>query len=732
MAKPTTNRKTRQTVARHRTLQRQTARKDARHPPIKAEKAVQAGARPYPEPPFPRQHQTKPGRESRLDPAPMYEAPYYKGSQKLRGKVALITGGNSGIGRAVAVLFAREGADVAIVHLAETADAEVTRQAVEAEGARCLVMAGDVTDRKFCRLAVRRTIDGLGGLNVLVNNAAFQLHTYRLEDLTEAHFDRTMKTNLYGYFHMAQAAVPHMKEGDAIVNNGSVTGLRGSKALLDYSTTKGGIHAFTKSLASHLLPRGIRVNAVAPGPVWTPLNPADKQAKDVAKFGADTRHEAPSPTRGNRAGLRVPRLAALLELHHRRSPAGHRRQFGLEPVDGRDLRRNAELARAERPVPRLLQVEDHVGGEAGGLVVVLSVLGGISGRELRAVALERVGHEGAQRELKASVKGAAAAVDRACRRTPASAFAGRQLLQEAVLALLDFLFASIGDGIARRDLRAVARACATRRGEHGGDEHKPDDGAEKDHNPPLFPQIEWRRKPRRRNLPARCIMAKARTRRELPANNLTAEQVRDLLKLEPNQTCGFVRVTYISHQKISAERPTGSALYFLVTPQAPVQLHRIRNDQLYHYYRGDPLELLLMKVDGSTEKVVIGPDIAAGQHVQFFIPGDTFHTARVIGERQWFLGGSTEWPGVIPADVEIGDADVLAKKYPTVAAELRSFPQPPLSVGEDGQQQDEERTVRGVFQGRLPVGVGPIPQREEDREVEVLPAEWSAESRRTV
>lgn len=172
-------------------------------------------------------------------------------------------------------------------------------------------------------------------------------------------------------------------------------------------------------------------------------------------------------------------------------------------------------------------------------------------------------------------------------------------------------------------------------------------------------------------------MTEARTRRELPdLEHLSADRVRELLKLEANQTCGFVRVSYVSEQKLSAQRPLGSALYFLVTPQAPVRLHRIGNDQLYHYYKGDPLELLLLRLDGSSHKVIVGPDIAAGQQVQFFIPGGTFHTARVIGQRRWFLGGSTEWPGVIPADVEMGDAEALAKKYPSVASAIRSFPRP--------------------------------------------------------
>jgi NAD(P)-dependent dehydrogenase (short-subunit alcohol dehydrogenase family) len=242
--------------------------------------------REHPTPPFPEQKLERPGLESELEPTPQYQAPDYRGSGKLEDDVALITGGDSGIGRAVAVLFAREGADVAIVYLPEEqSDAEVTREAVEVEGRRCLLLPGDVTDAEFCREAVERTVDDLGGLNILVNNAAFQNHVEGIEDLSEEQWETTFRTNIFAYFYMAKAAIPHIPRGGTIINTGSITGLEGSGGLLDYSATKGAIHAFTKSLAQNLVDKGIRVNCVSPGPVWTPLNPSDKPADQVATFG---------------------------------------------------------------------------------------------------------------------------------------------------------------------------------------------------------------------------------------------------------------------------------------------------------------------------------------------------------------------------------------------------------------------------------------------------------------
>lgn len=248
-----------------------------------------------PKSPMPPQHQEKPGEEAKLKPRPKYEAPHYAGTGKLKEKVALVTGGDSGIGRAVAVLFAREGADVAFTFLKEEKrDAEETKRAIEAEGQRAFPMMGDVRDSKVCKKLVDQTVKEFGKLDILVNNAAFQQHQESLEDVSEEQWDRTFKTNIYGYFYMTKAALPHLEEGAVIVNTGSITGLEGSKELLDYASTKGAIHAFTKSLAQNLVERGIRVNCVAPGPVWTPLNPADKEAKDVAEFGADTPMKRPA------------------------------------------------------------------------------------------------------------------------------------------------------------------------------------------------------------------------------------------------------------------------------------------------------------------------------------------------------------------------------------------------------------------------------------------------------
>ncbi|HTK95169.1 MAG TPA: SDR family oxidoreductase, partial [Terriglobales bacterium] len=242
-----------------------------------------------PEPPFPAQHQEKPGIEADIKPRPRYHAPLYRGSGKLEDRVAIVTGGDSGIGRAVAVLYAREGADVAIIYLEEEqVDADETRRAVEEEGRRCLLIPGDVSDAEFCTIAVLRTVHEFGRLDILVNNAAYQEHQDSPEDISFEQWDRTFRTNIYGYFFMVKAVLPYLREGAAIINTGSITGLEGSRQLLDYASTKGAIHAFTKSLAQNLVQRRIRVNCVAPGPVWTPLNIADKPADQAAEHGKKT------------------------------------------------------------------------------------------------------------------------------------------------------------------------------------------------------------------------------------------------------------------------------------------------------------------------------------------------------------------------------------------------------------------------------------------------------------
>ena len=234
---------------------------------------------------IPGQQLPYPARQSDMDPAPVSDFATYRAAGKLAGKVALVTGGDSGIGRAVAVAFALEGADVAIVYNEMDSDAEDTRRMVEARGRRCLVVRADVREADACRDAVARTVGEYGELNVLVNNAAFQHAQHRFEDITPEQWDRTFKTNIYGYFYMAQAVLPHLTAGDAIINTGSIVGLTGLPILIDYAATKGAIHAFTKSLALYLGSRNIRVNAVVPGPVWTPNIPATMPLEEVEHFG---------------------------------------------------------------------------------------------------------------------------------------------------------------------------------------------------------------------------------------------------------------------------------------------------------------------------------------------------------------------------------------------------------------------------------------------------------------
>jgi len=234
-----------------------------------------------------------PGHESRLEPKPDWE-PRYSGSGRLDGKVALVTGADSGIGRAVAALFAREGADVAILYLCEHDDAAKTKEIVEKEGRRAITIAGDIGDKAFCEEAVKQTVDQLGALDILVNNAGEQHPDKAITDITDEQLRRTFQTNIFGMFYLTQAAAPHLKEGSAIINCTSETMYAGSKHLLDYSATKGAITAFTRSLALNLVEKGIRVNAVAPGPIWTPLNPFGGQDPEkIPEFGKDTPMKRP-------------------------------------------------------------------------------------------------------------------------------------------------------------------------------------------------------------------------------------------------------------------------------------------------------------------------------------------------------------------------------------------------------------------------------------------------------
>jgi len=260
----------------------------AQRKPKAETRPVEDGPLEQPTPPFPKQHQDSPGLESELSPQPRFEAGEYKAAGKLEGKVALITGGDSGIGRAVATLFAREGADVAINYLAEEqSDAEDTREAVEEAGAECLLLPGDVTEQGMCDRLVDQTIARFGNLDVLVSNAAYQRRKDSLDELSDEELQHTFDTNIFAYVRLSRAALRHMKPGSAIIATSSETGILGSAKLPDYSATKGAINAFTKTLAQSLVKKGIRVNAVAPGPVWTPLNPSDEglPPEKVAKFG---------------------------------------------------------------------------------------------------------------------------------------------------------------------------------------------------------------------------------------------------------------------------------------------------------------------------------------------------------------------------------------------------------------------------------------------------------------
>ncbi|MDG5470437.1 SDR family oxidoreductase [Jeotgalibacillus sp. ET6] len=242
----------------------------------------------------PAQHQNQqPGETNQMNPEPIHNDPDYKGSGKLQGKVALVTGGDSGIGKAAAIAYAKEGADVAIIYLEEHEDAKMTKEEILQYGGKCLLLSGDVGNEEFCKLAVQNTVNELGSLHILVNNAAEQHPQQSIEEISTEQLEKTFKTNIFSMFHLVKAALPHLKEGSTIINTGSVTAYAGNETLIDYSATKGAIATFTRSLSKSLVSRKIRVNSVAPGPIWTPLIPSTFEADKVEKFGVDAPMERP-------------------------------------------------------------------------------------------------------------------------------------------------------------------------------------------------------------------------------------------------------------------------------------------------------------------------------------------------------------------------------------------------------------------------------------------------------
>ncbi|MDL4842887.1 SDR family oxidoreductase [Aquibacillus rhizosphaerae] len=246
---------------------------------------------------LPKQHQNKqPGYEYKMDPLPKYIDPNYKGSEKLLNKVAVITGGDSGIGRAVSIYFAKEGADVAIIYFDEHKDAEETKSLVEKEGRKCILISGDVSDPDFCHSSVENIIGEFNKIDILVNNAAVQYPQNDILDITNEQLEKTFKVNIFSFFYMTKSVLPHMKQGSSIINTSSITAYKGNESLIDYTSTKGAITSFTRALSQSLVKKGIRVNGVAPGPIWTPLIPASFDEQQVSEFGSDTPMGRPGQT----------------------------------------------------------------------------------------------------------------------------------------------------------------------------------------------------------------------------------------------------------------------------------------------------------------------------------------------------------------------------------------------------------------------------------------------------